>query len=296
MKNTGLLIVVIALLFFSSCTKNEVTSLTLDNSSLSITVGQIDSLVATITITGDLNKQPLTWTSSNTSVVTVEEGKTQSVSKNTYSVTARLTGLTIGTATITVKAGDKSIDCIVTVDDIYPKLTKAELWYWGDAYNTNSSNNFIIYLGSSGINMSDLTGYGEVMILELNTLLTATDSIPSGTYEMITDSLLVKNIKAYTLVPAYVNNKNQLWGCWYYGNTVNSITQGNIVVKRTGNIYNIDYELFDDYGVKISGNYNGNMTYVVGSTQTNSAVKRKSVNGKSTEFTRKSMNLKRLFE
>jgi hypothetical protein len=292
LKNTGLITGVIAMLFLGSCTKNEVTSLTLDNLNLNITVGQIDSLVATVTVTGDIDKQPLTWTSSNTGVVTVEEGKTKSLSKNRYSVTTRLTGINVGTATITVKAGDKTVDCVVVVDNIYPKLTQAEMWYYGDAYTTYISNNFLIYFGSTGINMSDLTGYGEVMIIELNTPLKATDSIPSGTYEMITDSLLIKNLKPFTLVPAYVNSKNDPWGCWYYGNTTNVITQGNITVKHTGNIYNIDYDLFDDYGVRISGNYTGTMSYVDAS-QSNSAVKRKTGKGESIRLTPKLLNFKR---
>jgi len=273
----------------------------LDNSTLSLTVGQTDSLVVTVNLTGDISNQPISWTSGNTKVVSIKEGETHSVSKNktgsAYSATAYITGLSVGTSEITVKAGNKSVICEVTVNDIYPTLTHADLYYYGDTYETYLSNNFIIYLGSAGIIFTDSTiiGNGEALTLELNSLLTATDSIPSGTYEMITDTLFARNMKPFTLVPAYTNNDEQLWGCWYYGNTFNMITQGNIVVKRTGSIYSINYELFDGYGAKISGIYTGPMTYFDKSKSVPAEVKKRYLKAKKPGVSKNSLNIKRFY-
>lgn len=279
-------------ILFTSCVKNEVTNVALDKSNINITVGQIDSVLATVTITGEMSKLPLTWTSSNSKAVTVTavENSTASETDKTYTKTALITGVSVGSAIVTVKAGEKTMTCQVTVDDIYPNLTQAELWYWGDAYTSNVSNNFTLYLGSKDINMTDLSGYGEVLILELNSALTVKDSIPGGTYEMMTDLSLVENFKAKTLVPAYINENNQKWGSWYYGEIVNPIIDGNIFVKRSNNIYTIDYELFDEYGAKVSGVYSGPVGNVDGTVL---AAVKKNVRSNSMKLNLKPINLKR---
>jgi len=289
---TSSFISLFVLILFASCAKNEVTNIALDKSNINISVGQIDSVFATVTITGEMSKLPLTWTSSNAGILTVTEVENSVASKTdkTYTKTALITGVSVGSAIVTVKAGEKTITCQVTVDDIYPNLTQAELWYWGDAYSSNVSNNFTLYLGSSDIKMDDLSGYGEVLILELNSPLTVKDSIPQGTYEMMTDLSLVENFKAKTLVPAYINENNQKWGSWYYGETVNPIIDGNIIVKRSNNIYTIDYELFDEYGAKVSGVYSGPVGNVDGTVL---AAVKKNVRANSVNMKFKSINLKR---
>jgi len=289
---TSSLISLFALILFTSCVKNEVTNVTLDKSILNITVGQTDTVFALVTITGDMSLLPLTWTSSKSGIATVKQVENSSVSKvkNTYIKTALITGVSLGTTFITVQAGEKTMTCQVTVDDIYPKLTQAELWYWGDAYTSNISNNFTLYLGSKDINMADLSGYGEVLMLELNSALTVKDSIPRGTYEMMTDISKANNFKAKTLVPAYYNNQNKKWGCWYYGSTINALVEGNMIVDRINNFYTINYELFDENGAKISGVYYGQVVNIDGTVM---AAIKKDVRSNSKKLKLKPINLKR---
>ena len=78
-----------------------VTSLTLDRTTLTMTEGDTQTLTATVK-PDDATDKTVTWTSSNTSVATVDGGK--------------VTAVAPGTATITAKAGDKTATCAVTVN------------------------------------------------------------------------------------------------------------------------------------------------------------------------------------
>ena len=83
----------------------KVTGITLDKTSATITVGNTETLTATIA-PRDATNQDITWTSDNTSVATVSNGV--------------VTGASVGTATITVAAQDgsgKTATCSVTVNN-----------------------------------------------------------------------------------------------------------------------------------------------------------------------------------
>ena len=78
----------------------EVTSVTLSKEGLALTEGESETLIATVN-PEDATDKSITWSSSDTSIVTVEEGK--------------VTALKEGVAAITAMAGDKSATCMVTV-------------------------------------------------------------------------------------------------------------------------------------------------------------------------------------
>ena len=260
-KLSAVLVSVCALLL-TSCINNEITNISSDKTSLNLVVGHADSLAVTLTFTGDLAKQQITYNSGNTAVATVKESAIAGTSTaTTTKKTVIVSGVSPGTATITVLAGGKTITCTITVDDIFPTLSQGELDYWGDVYTSTTSNNFTLYFASSGIDLTTLKGIGEILVVELNTPLTVTDSIPTGTYDMITD-LTTANLLPNTLVPAYVDDSNNQWGCWYYGSVTSPITLGNIVISKVGANYTIVYELYDYLGAKISGTYTGALTYV----------------------------------
>ena len=99
----GVLLLCLSLL---NCTKEpasiQITSVTLNTASLSLTEGDEFLLTATITPDNATNKN-VTWSSSDPSVASVVNGK--------------VTALKAGTATITVKTedGDKVASCSLTV-------------------------------------------------------------------------------------------------------------------------------------------------------------------------------------
>ncbi len=85
--------------------QNAVTDLSLDKTSAELEVGQSITLTAQVTVDGIADKT-VTWTSSDRSVATVQDGK--------------VTALKAGTALITAKAGDKTATCSITVKDKAP--------------------------------------------------------------------------------------------------------------------------------------------------------------------------------
>lgn len=107
MKTKFLLInLLIAAFLGGGCSNNdsegsttEVTSISLNSNTLSLTVASSSTLTATIL--PSTSTSAVTWTSSSTDIATVSDGT--------------ITGVADGTATITAKAGTKTATCIVTV-------------------------------------------------------------------------------------------------------------------------------------------------------------------------------------
>ena len=117
----------------SSCVKNEATSITLNNSTINLLIAQQVSLKADVKGTGDITKIPVSWSTTNSSVVTVSDGQIKGVSN--------------GKATITAQSGNVKATCDITVDNIFvPVLNKGILIYYGDSFNTNTSNLFVVGL------------------------------------------------------------------------------------------------------------------------------------------------------
>lgn len=78
----------------------NVESITLDRTSASLRAGQSITLTATVN-PSDATDKSVTWSSSNPSVATVENGTVKAIK--------------VGSTTITAKAGDKQAICIITV-------------------------------------------------------------------------------------------------------------------------------------------------------------------------------------
>jgi alpha-tubulin suppressor-like RCC1 family protein len=148
--------IVAALLFFLGCSSGTktvaVTGVALDQSALSLIVDSTANLTATVQ-PDNASKPDVTWSSSAPDVA--------SVAANADALSATVTGLAIGTATITVKTNDggHTATCNVTVSGDPTKTTivaggfahslaiqgDGSLWAWGrndtgllgDGTNTN---------------------------------------------------------------------------------------------------------------------------------------------------------------
>ena len=101
-------LLITAILFaFSACSENEpsvpVIDVTLNESTLTLVVGETETLIATVT-PDNADNQTVTWRSNNNAVATVSNAGV-------------VTAVSAGTATITAQAGGKTATCTVIVKD-----------------------------------------------------------------------------------------------------------------------------------------------------------------------------------
>lgn len=230
-----------------------------------------------------------TYTDTEVSISLIKEGlfEVKSISSTTFTVEGDLTTEDnlifhfsyTGTMPVTDK---REVPVVIT-----PNFTQGELLYFGDAYATqtnnpsNPSNNFVVYLATENVDFKKTNNEGEILMLELNTSIEVKDSIPSGTYAMITE-LVNEQLNPYTLVFGY-NDEGYDFGCWYYSTTTTkNLKTGNVVVTKTGDQYKMIYTLTDRFGSEVKGEYNGPLAYTDGTKSTSSSVsmsKAKSKNG-----------------
>jgi hypothetical protein len=419
LTKTSLFLALMMLLTLSSCQKNEVTDLTISKSAITLKVGLSDTLVTTASWSGDISKQPMTLTSSDTTIATVKEIAPKDVSINkagSFTKSIAIKARKAGTTNVTVEVGGKTAICQITVSqtnlsfsqifasnwsdyydvgtnnftfhllentlqvdtagkihgignllfidfnvpitqntiaegyftasnkfeantflpseisnnqiygsyiktfgkdsitttlvqdghysitavgknyridgelittknevihfsysgsiplanreipvEITPDFTQGRLYYYGDTYKSGTSNNFTAYLATKDVNFADSIINGEILMLEINTALTATDSIPSGKYSMMPD-LLTANLIPKSIVPGYTTNNGNNWGSWYYGQTTKKLKTGDVVVSKSGDQYTINYQLSDRFGSKVSGIFTGPLSYYNGTT------------------------------
>lgn len=109
-----------------------------------------------------------------------------------------------------------------------------------------------------------MIGPVDTISIEVNTALNIKDSIPTGTYNIVTNlsstdfNQFIKN----TLVPGFSRNGND-FGSWFYNDIVYlPIKAGNLINSHKNGLYTITYNLVDSFGNTISGNYHGRLPYV----------------------------------
>jgi hypothetical protein len=163
-------------------------------------------------------------------------------------------------------------------EDLKPALNAGLLYYLSDTYKSNAVNTYIAYLGNEIEYRSDsIIIKGDNIFIELNTALTAKDSIPSGTYNVIksnqfSDPLVITDLIPGSIVPGYTSTSGSNWGTWFYGEQTKQIKSGNMRVKRDGKKYQFQYEFFDRFGTRVSGVYNDTLRYIDG-TKSSSGIK-----------------------
>lgn len=167
--------------------------------------------------------------------------------------------------------------------EINPALTKGILLYFGDAYNSKSSNNttgnhtnnYALYLGSETIDFSNSASEGDILMIEFNTADSVHNYIPDGTYQMMTE-LTYQQLVPFSLVFAYQTEDEDQWGTWFYGaTTTKALNAGNMTVAKSGDNYSIQYEFYDRIGSKVWGSYNGPLTYIDGTQESPATAPRK---------------------
>ena len=143
--------------------KPKVTGVSLDNTAISLLVGQTQWLTATVTPADALDKS-VTWSSNNTSVATV-------------SSSGLVTAKAIGSATITVRTtdGDKTATCLVTVTPVSVtsvSLNKTSLIMYENDSETliatvlpSNASNKAAFWSSSNTSVASVSSTGKVSAL-----------------------------------------------------------------------------------------------------------------------------------
>ena len=139
-----------------------IESVTLDKNELTLNVGDEEMLTATVS-PDDATDKTVTWSSDNTAVATVANGK--------------VTAVSAGTATITAKAGGKSATCTVTVNSALTEDTDFDALVsdkvtedgWKAAFSDNAFENVTIKFSSSGDvpETATLFKYGTTMCITM---------------------------------------------------------------------------------------------------------------------------------
>lgn len=240
-KNYLFFLLISSILFLSSCEKEEVTSITIDKPTLSMVKGDKNLLIATVRTKGDIAKFPVTWESSNSSIIKVFEG-------------GIIEAIAAGTVTISAHAGDKLVTSIVTsTDEIAPTFMEGNLVYYGDTLHSHVSNLFRLVL------LNQL----EALDIFINTDTLATDSLPSGKYSVLPVNITAKELKEFSIISG-INGGTTYYGnsTGLFGQSVRSIETGNIVVTATkSGYYKINYVFIDVNRTIIYGIYNGPLEF-----------------------------------
>ena len=213
-----------------------VSGITLNKTALNLTIGASESLVATISPSNATNKD-VEWTSSNTNVATVD-------------TTGKVTGVSAGSATITVKTkdGSKVATCNVTVKN--PVISANENKLIGeDRYKTaikvsnrgwSKSDNVVIVNSSAIVDALSATPFAKMKNAPI--LLTGAENLNNETKKEIT-RLGAKNV--YVIGGTGVVSKNVVSELKAMNLNVDRIsgdtryTTALEVAKRLGNVSEI---------------------------------------------------------
>ena len=237
-----------------------VESVTLNKTELTLEVGGEETLTVTVA-PDDATDKTVTWTSDNTAIATVENGK--------------VTAVAAGRATITAKAGDKTAACAVTVKEaltedtdfdalVSDKVTEDE---WKAAFNYASFSNSTIDLlvdGQSiaGIFASDATdsenkkyvwGYDGIggYYAEINGVLSGYMKDENGKWQAVDKEMLEGANAPNGIYVIYILKLDDLYDSFIYDNEKGAYVNKEEV--RTDNSFGADMpETHDSLEVKFS--------------------------------------------
>ena len=171
------------------------TGVTLNKTTLSIFVGGKSQLIATVT-PSDATNHEVTWTSSKTSVATVDKsGNVTGVASGTATITAKTHNGKTATCTVTVTQPVKSISITTSSGTVIENLTRT-IWYGGNSSNyaqfkasvspSNATNKNVTW-SSSATGVAKIDQNGKVTFVKPGTTtITATAKDGSGVKKSIT--------------------------------------------------------------------------------------------------------------
>ena len=211
-----------------------VTSITLDKTSLSLTVGEEETLTATVKPDNATDKT-VTWTSSNSAVATVDNG--------------RVKGIKEGTATITAKAGSKTAKCNVTVKAEAVPVINLE------STSATLTGAVSINYGTVSFSIENVTGDVIPEVTSSDDSWLVVESISTSTVTFWADMNTDGSMRTGTLTFKYKNAEPKKFTVKQYPASYCQliINETSREVPRDAATYKIDYSLthsLDGYGFR----------------------------------------------
>ena len=184
-KLVDILCLLTLLVGLAACDEYPVESVVLNPTSLSLNVGEQDTIEVRIYPLSSAYANTVKWQSSDESVAVV-------------SAKGVVTAVYSGKCTITATAGKQSATCEVVVNDLDYDLTfdRATALYYGDAYNVGT-NNFALRMLGAGLSLDNegaLVGEGLFVNIDMNVPADKL-SVPGGNYSVSASR------EAFTFVP-----------------------------------------------------------------------------------------------
>ncbi|MGN0187239.1 MAG: Ig-like domain-containing protein [Paludibacteraceae bacterium] len=231
-KCVDILCLLTLLMGFAACDEYPVESVVLNPTTLSLNVGEQDTIEVRVYPLSSAYANTVKWQSSDESVAVVSS---KGVVTAVYS----------GKCTITATAGRQSATCEVVVNELDYDLTfeRATALYYGDAYKVGT-NNFVLRLLGSGLSLDNegaFVGEGLFVNIDMN-VPQGNLSVPAGSYS-VSDSR-----EASTFVPGALYEEN---GVQYATGTfvgqrtaeglrVVFIETGQLWIKQTNDSYTLE--------------------------------------------------------
>lgn len=250
---------------FSSCTKDEVTSLSLSNQSMALKLGQSDSLNVIVGYSGDMSKQPVSVSVSDSKIASAQLAVSQDESKNTSSSFRKnivVTALSTGNTTVNVQVGAKTITLSVAVTQTTLKISAVELTKFGPIFDAVDNNFMIMQLVPNTFTYNAVTqkyvGTGKVPIIYF--------LVPSNQGNLVAgDYIMDSSHEANTFIPGEYyqsNGETDIWGSYLLdvnetGVTSELITGGSYSVSTTGDNFVIEGDLITETKEVVHFNYSG---------------------------------------
>lgn len=198
MKQTSIqkiaLLVLTGVLIFTSCEKDEITSISFDKESLNLNVGLSDTLTCTIQYTGDIDEFPIEWQQKDKNEIfeftEIDEDDDESASsKHTLTKKIIVKALKVGISDITIDVGGKPHSCKIAVSQQTFTFTKSITGYWGDWYDIelNAFDMYLIEKDFDFNSIGDYEGTGHVLYLDFKLPLNITNRLSTGEYFIYED-------------------------------------------------------------------------------------------------------------
>ena len=189
-----------------------------------------------------------------------------SINGSTYNIEGDLTTETTEIIHFSYTGPVSVVDKTEKPKVVTPQFTKGELHYAGDYYNMSLSTTFFLYLETPNVNLNSTTLDGELLEMQFDVTSYYTNSIPSGTYKVLTQSQYDDfDVLPFTIVPGNFHlykDKLVTGGTWYYNSTSRKrFISGTVDVTNDYQQYDIKYSFNDRIGSKVTGTFKGTLNF-----------------------------------